>query len=98
MGVKKKILIACGTGIATSTVVATKIADIFKQKGLADKVSFSICKVLELESKASDFDLIITTVKTELKLPIKVVMGVPFLINRGTEPIIQEIIDYLGLE
>jgi PTS system galactitol-specific IIB component len=97
MVMKKKILVACGTGIATSTAVATKIEEIFKQKGIADKVSFSICKVLELEAKASDFDLIITTVKTELQLPTKVVMGVPFLINRGTEPIIQEIIEYLSL-
>ena len=51
----KRILVACGNGIATSTVVATKIREKCEDNGIP--VSVTQCKLLEVESKADDFDL-----------------------------------------
>ena len=57
----KRILVACGNGIATSTVVATKIREKCEDNGIP--VSVTQCKLLEVESKADDFDLLVTTGK-----------------------------------
>lgn len=94
---KKKVLVACGTGIATSIAVARKVEDILKQKGYGDKVTFSTCSVAELVSKASSYDLIITTAQNNKQLPTKVILGVVFLTGRGMDPVINEIVEYLGL-
>ncbi len=94
---KKRVLVACGTGIATSVAVARKIEDIFNDMGHGGKVEFGTCSVAELQSKATKYDLVITTAHNSKELPVKVIMGVAFLIGRGTEPVLKEIIETLGL-
>jgi PTS system galactitol-specific IIB component len=96
--IKKRILVACGTGVATSVAVARKLENIFKERGLADVVEVSTCTVAEMESKASKYDLIVTTAHNSKPMPVKVIMGVAFLIGRGTEPVLQDILDTLGLK
>ncbi|NTW95435.1 MAG: PTS sugar transporter subunit IIB [Erysipelotrichaceae bacterium] len=96
--IKKRILVACGTGVATSVAVARKLENIFKERGLADMVEVSTCTVAEMESKASKYDLIVTTAHNSKPMPVKVIMGVAFLIGRGTEPVLQDILDTLGLK
>jgi len=96
--IKKRILVACGTGVATSVAVARKLENIFKERGLADMVEVSTCTVAEMESKASKYDLIVTTAHNSIPMPVKVIMGVAFLIGRGTEPVLQDILDTLGLK
>ena len=59
MAAKKRILVACGTAIATSTVVAKKIEELLKAKGI--DVVVDQCKAAEASSKADMFDLIVTT-------------------------------------
>jgi len=96
--IKKRILVACGTGVATSVAVARKLENIFKERGLADMVEVSTCTVAEMESKASKYDLIVTTAHNSKPMPVKVIIGVAFLIGRGTEPVLQDILDTLGLK
>lgn len=55
----KKVLVACGNGIATSTVVAEKIREAAKTAKI--DVTVNQCKLLEVESKASDYDLLVTS-------------------------------------
>lgn len=93
----KKVLVACGTGIATSVAVSKKIEGIFKERGFGGKITFSTCSVAELESKAPYYDLIITTARISKQLPIKVILGVAFLTGVGMEPVIKDIISSLEL-
>lgn len=95
---KKRILVACGTGIATSVAVANKIKNIFEEKGYGNRVEFGTCAVAELHAKAPKYDLVVTTAHNSKELPVKVIMGVAFLIGRGTEPVLKEIVEYLELE
>ena len=44
----KRILVACGNGIATSTVVATKIREKCEENGIA--VTVTQCKLLEVNA------------------------------------------------
>ncbi|HAO61713.1 MAG TPA: PTS galactitol transporter subunit IIB [Erysipelotrichaceae bacterium] len=96
--IKKRVLVACGTGVATSVAVARKLENIFRERGFGDLVEVSTCTVAEMESKASKFDLIVTTAHNSKPMPVKVIMGVAFLIGRGTEPVLQDILDTLGLK
>ena len=59
MGPKKKILVACGTAIATSTVVAIAIEEGLRARGI--EVTTRQCKTSEVPSLAADYDLIVTT-------------------------------------
>ena len=76
----KRILVACGNGIATSTVVATKIREKCEDNGIP--VSVTQCKLLEVESKADDFDLLVTTGKFtggNVNIPVVGVNGISVL-------------------
>ena len=57
----KRVLVACGNGVATSTVVAAKIKDYCADHGVAIQVTQ--CKMLELHDKANDYDLVVTSGK-----------------------------------
>lgn len=57
----KRILVACGNGIATSTVVATKIREKCEDNGIP--VSVTQCKLLEVNPRRMIFDLLVTTGK-----------------------------------
>jgi PTS system galactitol-specific IIB component len=90
----KRILVACGNGIATSTVVATKIREKCEESGIA--VSVTQCKLLEVESKADDYDLLVTTGKfTGGDVKIPVVGAISLLTGIGEEATLDEIISHL---
>lgn len=89
----KRILVACGNGIATSTVVATKIKDVCAENGVA--VSVTQCKLLEIDSKVDDFDILVTTGKyggDSVKIPV--VSAMSLLTGFGEEETLEEILEY----
>ena len=58
---KKRVIIACGNGVATSTVVASKVKDYCAANGVSIEVTQ--CRMIELHDKADDYDLVVTTGK-----------------------------------
>lgn len=90
----KKVLVACGNGIATSTVVAEKIREACKENGI--DVSVTQCKLMEVESKAEGYDLMVTTgMFTGGKVNVPVVGAISLLTGFGEEETIEEILSYL---
>ncbi|ROR27358.1 PTS system galactitol-specific IIB component [Mobilisporobacter senegalensis] len=90
----KRILVACGNGIATSTVVAMKIKEKCEDNGI--DVSVTQCKLLEVESKADQFDLLVTTGKfTGGDVTIPVVGAISLLTGVGEESTLDEILSHL---
>ena len=53
------ILVACGNGIATSTVVASKIKTFLAEKGV--DVETTQTKLMEVPGKVENYDLLVTT-------------------------------------
>ncbi|MFM1652508.1 PTS sugar transporter subunit IIB [Brevibacillus sp. B_LB10_24] len=92
---KKRILVACGTAIATSTVVAKKIEELMKQRGY--DVVIEQCKAAEAPSKAASFDLIVTTTPVGDVGSTPVIRTVSFLSGVGVDQDVQKIIETLGL-
>jgi len=89
----KKVLVACGNGVATSTVVGRKIQEACEEAGIA--VNISQCKLMEVESKADNFDLVVSTGKFEGNIKVPIVNGISILTGIGSDDTIQKIINYL---
>jgi PTS system galactitol-specific IIB component len=89
---KKRVLVACGTGIATSTVVTLKIQEALKANNIdADVVQ---CKVSEVPMKVDGADLVVTTTEyTNDKVPV--IRGLSFLTGIGMEKDLEKIVEIL---
>lgn len=96
VGPVKKILVACGTAIATSTVVAKKIEEMMKARGFI--VTTTQCKAAEAPSKAAGFDMVVTTTPIGNVGSMPVLRTVSFLSGVGMDKDIEKIIEALGLK
>ncbi len=92
-GKSKVILVACGTAVATSTVVAVALEEALKKRGLA--VSTRQCKAAEVASLAPNADLVVTTTPISAKLNIPVIQTLAFLTGVGREAVIEQIVTAL---
>jgi len=88
-----KILVACGTAIATSTHVAIKLKELLDERGL--KVHTIQCRVQEVPSLAPDADLVVATSQIPYDLDVPVVDGIPFLTGIGVKEVIDKIVEML---
>jgi len=90
---KKRILVACGTAIATSTVVARKIEEELAERGI--EVQINQCKATEVPSKVEGHDLVVTTTLISGAGDVPVIHTVSFLTGVGIESDIEKIVGYL---
>lgn len=90
---KKTILVACGTAIATSTVVAKAIEEALEERGLY--VNMRQCKASEVPSLADSADLIVTTTPVSVDRDIPVIQTLAFLTGMGKEEVIEQIVDHI---
>ncbi|MBX5465851.1 MAG: PTS sugar transporter subunit IIB [Clostridia bacterium] len=89
----RKIVVACGTAIATSTVVATKLKEVLRREGLS--VPVVQCRVAEVAATASPGDIVVATAQVPGNPPVEVVSGVPFLTGIGEKEAIEKILGLL---
>ncbi|MGX7108868.1 PTS sugar transporter subunit IIB [Facklamia miroungae] len=86
----KKILVACGNGIATSTVVANKVKEYLLEKDV--QVTLSQCKLMEVPGKVEDYDVLITTGQFEGKtFGVPVIKGMPLLTGIGADEMLNQV-------
>lgn len=89
----KKMLIMCGAGHATSTVVRSKIEAWLSEKKLSNEVSIKQSAVAdEVENIAGGaYDIVVSTTIVPEKIKDKVTNGVSLLTGIGTEKVYQKI-------
>lgn len=85
----KKVLVICGTGVATSTVVMQKLKAFLQEKGIEATLEQS--KVTDVLNKADQYDLIISTTAVPPSLQDKVINAVPLLTGVGKEKVFEAI-------
>jgi PTS system galactitol-specific IIB component len=90
----KKILVACGTAIATSTVVAKKLEEKLKARGIA--VTIDQCKASEVGSKCATYDLIVTTTEVDDTRGKPCVRTLSFLTGVGIDADVEKIAKLLA--
>lgn len=93
----KKIIVACGAGIATSTVVIQKLKAEFEKRNLIKEITFMQCTVAELIRKIEGYDMIITTSQFSKDVDIPVISGLPFITGLGKDKLMDEIISRLEM-
>lgn len=91
----KNILLACGSGIATSTAVNAKISNILDEKGYKGKYKITQCKISEATGKSSNYDFLIATTMAPKDLHCPFVPGVCFLTGVNMQKSIDMIVELM---
>ena len=80
---KKKVIVACGGAVSTTTIAANKVVELCKKNG----IDVEICQIqiLEIESNLSGAVLIVPTSKVKRDYGIPVITGMPFISGVGVE-------------
>lgn len=89
----KKVLIICGTGVATSTVVAAKVRDHLAEHGIGAEVVQG--KVMDLVGRDVEADLIVATTDIPASVTAPVIRALPLLTGVGQEEVLAEIVETL---
>jgi PTS system galactitol-specific IIB component len=92
----KRILVACGTAIATSTVVALKLDERLRARGMDVKIDQ--CKASEVGSKAAGYDLVVSTTEVDDARGKPLVRTLSFLTGIGIDDDVEKIARLLGGE
>jgi len=92
VGRAKRILIVCGTAIATSTMVAMKVEDLLKKNGIRAEIRRALTS--EARTASKDVDLIIATTQVQ-DVSVPVISGIPFITGIGVDKVEQEILSRL---
>ncbi|SEA30468.1 PTS galactitol transporter subunit IIB [Selenomonas ruminantium] len=90
---KKKIIVACGGAIATSTVAADAIRDLCKEKGIDADVQQM--RIIEIENSLDGVDLVVTTMRIKPTFTTPYVNGMAFLTGINKEKTEQQILNVL---
>lgn len=93
MAEKKRILVACGTGMATSTAAAESLRESLEEQGLNPEIAQ--CKISEVKSYVDSFEphVIVTTAQVSDDFGIPIFSGRPFLTGIGEEEVVEEIVE-----
>jgi len=91
---KRKVIVACGGAVATSTMAAEEIKDLCKENNIP--LEIVQCRVNEIETYMDGVDLICTTAKVDRQFgDIPVVHGMPFISGVGIDALQQKILTIL---
>ena len=84
--VNKKVLVCCGTGIATSVQVANKLQRMLRDRGVT--ATMKECKTANVSAQMTTFQpdaIVVTTAITPPDEEVKVYRGMPLLTGVGAE-------------
>ncbi|GCF92438.1 PTS galactitol transporter subunit IIB [Enterococcus florum] len=88
---KIKVLVACGAGIATSTVVMKKVEELFAKHNIpADIIQI---KIAEAAAKQDEADMLISTTMLPTEYSIPAIKAMAFLTGINTEKVENEIVE-----
>ena len=91
---KRKVIVACGGAVATSTMAAEEIKELCDEHGIA--LDLVQCRVNEIETYMDGADMICTTARVDRQFgDIPVVHGMPFISGVGAEVLREKILTIL---
>jgi PTS system galactitol-specific IIB component len=90
-----KVVIVCATGLATSTMAATKLTRELAKRGVDAKVTKGQIHDLESLVKNGKPDFVVATAVTKMDVGVPVFNGVPLLSNRGVDEFYKEVMDLI---
>lgn len=89
MGRTVKLMVACGSGIATSTHAASMVQEYMEERHIP--VSIMTCSVQDLANRLSGCDVILSTAQVSFESGLPVFNGVPLLTGVGDDALLEEL-------
>lgn len=86
-----KVLCACGSGVATSQTVASKVDRLLKERGIAadvEAISFG-----QVDRRIKEADAYISIIRYDKEFPCPVLNGVAFLTGVGQDAELEKLIE-----
>lgn len=90
----KRIVVACGSGVATSQTVASKLEKMLKQKNVRAEIDAVDMKALDYHLKNAD--AYVSIVKPSKDYGIPVFNGVSFLTGVGMDSELDKIVNFIN--
>lgn len=87
---KKRVIVACGGAVATSTVAANRVTELCKKNGI--DVEIVQCRVSEIGANLTGVSLIVATSKVKKDYGIPFVGGMSFISGVGEQQTEQAIL------
>ena len=94
----KTLMVVCGSGVATSTVVEGKIRDFLESKDVLDKVKLLKGNIAEQINNVDDYDAFVSTTVVPDDVKDNVISGLPILTGIGADKVYDEILRKLDLK
>lgn len=76
----KKVIVACGTGMATSSMIAEKVRQVLEDNQVEYTLSQAQLSELDMYKEA---DLFVTAMRVDEDYGVPMVVGTPFLVGIG---------------
>ena len=89
----KRVIVACGGAVATSTVAADKIRELCRRNDIA--VDVQQCRIGEIGTRASSVDLIVTTARVSTDYGTPVIHGIAFISGINLDATEQKVLEAL---
>ena len=90
----KNLIVACGSGVATSQTVASKVERLLKEANVPWEIVAVDMKALVMHFKSADGYISIVKAKKDYGVPV--FNGIAFLTGMGQKQELQKIIDFLN--
>lgn len=88
----KKVIVACGSGVATSQTVASKVTRLLKERHL-DNIKVEVVDLKSVDTHIKNSAAYIAITKIEKQYPIPVINGIAFLTGINMDAELQKIIE-----
>jgi len=93
LGKIPKVVVACGTAIATSTHVAVRLKELLEERGI--KITTVQARVSEVPSMVEGACAVVATAQVPYDLDVPVISGLAFLTGVGLEEVVDRIEDVI---
>jgi PTS system galactitol-specific IIB component len=88
-----KVIVACGSGVATSTVIASKLKELLQENNINAQIVQ--CTLHEVEANAEGASLVLSSMPNLRVEGIPVVLAFPYITGIGVEALNQKILEIL---
>lgn len=89
----KTIIVACGSGIATSTIISDGVKRLLDENHIVHRIIQ--CSLSEVGSQTDNADLVVSSMPISEEMGVPKVVGMPFLTGIGVEQVKEKILELL---
>jgi PTS system galactitol-specific IIB component len=90
----KRVIIACGSGIATSTIMDDRVREFLDTTGIPYQTVQ--CNILELGNYVEDADVIISSTKISTDYGVPQITGTGYITGIGEEELNEKLLEILS--